>query len=96
MRVSLARSVDAISRVATSNGLNQVRDSLRAARSTMDRLLARSREMATGISRAEGTIGRATADPALPLAVERTRASLDSLAAHLGANPLAWLRVRLF
>jgi phospholipid/cholesterol/gamma-HCH transport system substrate-binding protein len=71
-------------------------DSLARIEETLEQIGEGAREIRAGIERAEGTAGRALNDPALRLNVDRTRATLDSLTAELGANPLAWLRFKLF
>jgi hypothetical protein len=71
-------------------------DSARLAGVALDSLRLRAEEIAERIGAAEGSLGRAVEDSALSVAAHRTRAVLDSLTTALGANPLAWLRVRLF
>ena len=71
-------------------------DSLARVGESFQRVVERAREIGSGIERAEGTAGRAINDPALRLSADRTRAILDSLTTELGANPLQWLRFRLF
>jgi hypothetical protein len=71
-------------------------DSLARVGESLQQVVERAREIGSGIERAEGTAGRAINDPALRLSADRTRAVLDSLTTELGANPLEWLRFRLF
>ena len=71
-------------------------DSLARAGEALQQVVVRAGEIGSEIDRAEGTAGRAVNDPALRLNADRTRAVLDSLTAELGANPLEWLRFKLF
>ncbi|MGW8282718.1 MAG: MlaD family protein [Gemmatimonadota bacterium] len=71
-------------------------DSLAHAMQSMQDVVNRARNMGADLGRAGGTAGRAIHDPALKTSADRTRATLDSLVVELGANPLAWLRFRLF
>lgn len=96
LRIVTLQVWEALSRLRSSPELSAVRDSLRAAGTSLAHLAGTASEIAAGIENAEGTVGRAVQDSALIVGASRTRALLDSLSADLGANPLAWLRFRLF
>ncbi len=56
----------------------------------------RASRIGAGLEAAEGTAGRALQDPALRDRSRETRDAIRSVAEELGANPLRWLRIRLF
>jgi hypothetical protein len=92
----VARSATAIEDLMASEAVRASADSARAVGLALENLRSRTGEIAARLDAAEGTLGRAAEDSALAVAAQRTRAVLDSLTAELGANPLAWLRIRLF
>lgn len=96
LRIVAGQAWETLSRLRSSPELRAVRDSLGAAGTSLAHLNETASEIAAGIENAEGTVGRAAQDSALIVGASRTRALLDSLSAELGANPLAWLRFRLF
>jgi hypothetical protein len=96
LRVVARRASETLARLRSSPELSTVRDSLRAAGTSLEHLGGTAARIAAGIESAEGTVGRAVKDSALAVGASRTRALLDSLAVELGADPLAWLRFRLF
>jgi hypothetical protein len=96
IRASATRAMETLRNLTDPANSPGAIDSLARVGETLRQLENRAREIGSGIERAEGTAGRALNDPALRLSADRTRAVLDSLASDLGANPLAWLRFRLF
>jgi hypothetical protein len=96
LRVVARQASETLSRLQISPELSMARDSLQAARASLHHLGVTAARIADGIERAEGSVGRAVQDSALSVGASRTRLLLDSLAADLGADPLAWLRFRLF
>ena len=96
LRALVARSSALIEESMKSDVTRAALDSARLAGVALDSLRLRAEEIAERIGAAEGSLGRAVEDSALSVAAHRTRAVLDSLTTALGANPLAWLRVRLF
>ncbi len=96
VRASATRSIETLRDLAGPGNRPGTIDSLVQAMESVQRVADRARDIGTDIQRAEGTAGRALEDPALRLNAVRTRATLDSLVAELGANPLAWLRFTLF
>ena len=95
VRASATRAIETLHDLTRPENLQGV-DSLARVGESLQRVAERAREIGSGIDRAEGTAGRALNDPALRLSADRTRAVLDSLTTELGANPLQWLRFRLF
>lgn len=96
VRASATRAMATLRDIADPANRSGAIDSLARAGETLQQIGERAREIGSGIERAEGTAGRAISDPALRLSADRTRAVLDSLTTELGANPLAWLRFKLF
>lgn len=96
VRASATRAMATLRDIADPANRSGAIDSLARAGETLQQIGERAREIGSGIERAEGTAGRAISDPALRLNADRTRAVLDSLTTELGANPLAWLRFKLF
>jgi ABC-type transporter Mla subunit MlaD len=96
LRAVVARSATAIEDLMASEAARASADSVRDVGLALENLRSRTGEIAARLDAAEGTLGRASKDSALAVAAQRTRAVLDSLTAELGANPLAWLRIRLF
>lgn len=97
IRASATRAIETLHDLTRPENLPGVGvDSLARVGESFQRVVERAREIGSGIERAEGTAGRAINDPALRLSADRTRAILDSLTTELGANPLQWLRFRLF
>jgi hypothetical protein len=96
LRARVARSSALIEELLASEDTRAALDSARRAGVALESLRLRAGEIAERIGAAEGSLGRAVEDSALSVAAHRTRAVLDSLATELGANPLAWLRIRLF
>jgi phospholipid/cholesterol/gamma-HCH transport system substrate-binding protein len=95
VRASAKRAIETLSDLTRPENRRGA-DSLARVGESLQRVAERAREIGSGIDRAEGTAGRALNDPALRLNTDRTRAVLDSLTTELGANPLEWLRFRLF
>ena len=96
VRASATRAMAALRDLADPANRPGAIDSLARARTELRQIDKRAREIVSGIERAEGTVGRAISDPALRSSADRTRAVLDSLTTELAANPLEWLRFRLF
>ena len=96
LKATLARSSALIEELLESDAIRPSLDSARAVGVALESLRLRASGIAARIGAAEGSVGRAVEDSALSAAAHRTRAALDSLTTELGANPLAWLRIRLF
>jgi len=96
LRVVARRASETLARLRGSSELSAARDSLQAVGTSLEHLGGTAARIAAGIERAEGTVGRAVKDSALTVGASRTRALLDSLAVDLSADPLGWLRFRLF
>jgi len=62
----------------------------------MEDLAARAGVLTDRLEAAEGTLGRFATDEALRERIERARAQLDSLVVDAAAQPLRYLRFRLF
>jgi ABC-type transporter Mla subunit MlaD len=96
LRLVAGQAWEALARLQDSTGVRTLGDSLRATAASVEHLSGTASEIAARIDQAEGTVGRAVKDSALTVGAARTRTLLDSLSVELGANPLAWLRFRLF
>lgn len=96
VRASAIRSLRTLRDLALHEDHQVAMNSLAAAAREMREVSNRARIVGADLERAGGTAGRAIHDPALKTSTERTRATLDSLFAELGADPLAWLRFRPF
>lgn len=87
----LSESASALSRTAGDR-----RESVDAAGSALATLGARIERLNLVLESGRGTAGRLAFDGELEAQSRRARAQLDSLRTELVANPLAWLRFRLF
>lgn len=96
IRVSTSRAMATLRDLADPANRPGAIDSLARAAAGLQQIDKRMREIGSGIERAEGTAGRAIGDPALRSSADRTRVVLDSLTMELAANPLEWLRFKLF
>ena len=88
---NLSRSTSALGEAAA-----QRKAPLEQAVSALTRLGARIDRLNLAMRSGQGTAGRLLHDGELEAQAGRARAQLDSLQTELTANPLAWLRFRLF
>jgi hypothetical protein len=88
---SLSESTSALKEAAALRS-----ESLDGVGSALARLGGRIDRMNLAMRSGQGTAGRLLHDGELEAQASRARAQLDSLQAELAANPLVWLRFRLF
>jgi ABC-type transporter Mla subunit MlaD len=95
--VSLARMARLSESMNTLSGQASARASeFEPILQALQELRARNERLDASLRAARGTAGRLLYDGELQLQTERTRALSDSLQAELAADPLRWLRFRLF
>lgn len=91
-------SIDNLSRTSSllSEAAGQRKESLGQAGEALIRLGGRIDRLSLAMQSGQGTAGRLLYDGELEAQARRARAQLDSVQADMAANPLAWLRFRLF
>lgn len=96
LRAEAGRIAGRIESLTTDTAAARVADARRKLRTALDSLSERTGRLSREIDAGRGTLGRIATDDELREQTARTRALVDSVRAALLANPLRYLRFRLF
>ncbi|MDT8436022.1 MAG: MlaD family protein [Gemmatimonadota bacterium] len=96
LHASARRAREAVLGLRDQPFLAGLPDSLRALSEVAASVARRAERIGAGLEEAQGTAGRAASDPALRERAAEARAALRTLTEELAANPLRWLRFRIF
>jgi phospholipid/cholesterol/gamma-HCH transport system substrate-binding protein len=96
VRAALRRTAAALREIEAARRAGGASDSLLALMDAASGLGERAARLAAGLGAARGTAGRALHDPALAEQTAAAREALRALGPALVADPLRWLRIRLF
>lgn len=96
LRAEALRIAERIESLTTDTTAPRVADARKDLRTALDALAERTERLSREIDAGRGTLGRLATDEELREQAARTRALVDSVGAALLANPLRYLRFRLF